>query len=475
MKNKLFISALLGILLYLPAKAEVKLSSLLSDHMVLKRNSVVSLWGEGEPNKKVRISPSWTKKTFSVLVDTNGKWIADIPTTEAGGPYSISFEQGNRITINDVLLGEVWLCSGQSNMEMPVKGFSSQPVEGSFDHILNADSEIPVRLFKMEKRPSLLPSDSIFASWQTLSPQSVADFSAVGYFFAMQLYRSLHIPIGMIQSAWSASNIQTWISEDYLKAIPSVDLTHLQKENVNDISTVYHKGALLYNGMIHPLCNYAINGVIWYQGESNTYNPEEYIQLSASWMKNWRELFHTPELPFYITQIAPFNTTREALISWPQFRDAQWKIKSSDSHCEMILTSDIGHSTCIHPPKKKEVGERLAASALANTYGVRGLPKSYPSIQKWEKKGNKYVIYFDAADSGLIPEFGRVEGLEFLTQSGELMPANSFIPRSKNCIEVWNDSLTNPKEIRYLYKNFQEGNLKTTLGLPVAPFRVIIE
>lgn len=232
-------------------EGKIKLPAILSSHMVLQQQTNVELWGWGDVGKTITIKPSWNNKSYETSVLSDGTWSIDITTIEAGGPYTISFNDGETIELTDVYLGEVWLCSGQSNMEMPVKGYLGQPVLNSTATIANADSELPVRLFTVEKKPSKDMLEDCNGKWRLNNSESVAEFSATAYFFGLQLYKSLKVPIGLVHSSWGGSVIQAWMPAKTLHNFPEISQTHLTEST--EIKKPNSVASMLYNGMIHPI------------------------------------------------------------------------------------------------------------------------------------------------------------------------------------------------------------------------------
>jgi len=248
-------------------RGEIRLPSFFADHMVLQRESTTKIWGKADAGKRVTVVTSWNLKRYTTNSDAGGNWQIDITTPRAGGPHTIIISDGKPMTLTNVMSGEVWLCSGQSNMEMPMKGFNSQPVEGSaMDILKSANSKI--RLFTVRRNHSLTPVDQVTGHWQEAMPVSVRDFSATGYYFGRLLNEILDIPVGLINSSWGGSRIEAWMNEEMLSAFPG---TVISRETEN-VKNPHQKPLYLYQAMIHPLGGFAIRGVIWYQGESNRTN-----------------------------------------------------------------------------------------------------------------------------------------------------------------------------------------------------------
>jgi sialate O-acetylesterase len=376
------------------------------------------------------------------------------------------------------MVGEVWLCSGQSNMEMPVAGFNNgngEYVEDAQTFITQANPSRPIRMIQLEKGYSVTPLDDCKAKWMTNNPESVAMTSATAYFFADYVQKTLNVPVGIIVTDWGGSNIETWMDEPTLKkTFPDTDFSILKneaeyKKRINQTPT------LLFNAMIMPLKNYAIKGVIWYQGESNISNYQKYPALQKAMVGLWREVFNNPGMPYYFTQIAPYRYSgvdnRESAFQ----QESQFKSMSEIENSGMIVTVDIGDETSIHPQKKREVGERLAYWALGNTYGLSITYKS-PYYKSMETGDGAIIVYTEGCERGLHNGQGRtapIIGFEIAGDDRVFHPAEAKILRNKGAraIEVRHPDVKNPVAVRYCFKNYQPGYLYNHCGLPLAPFR----
>lgn len=459
------------LLIFSLCKGAVKLPAILSSHMVLQQMTTVKLWGNSN-KKQVKIHTSWNNKTYKARTDNTGDWEIEIETQKAGGPYTITFNDGDIIKLEDIYLGEVWFCSGQSNMEMPVKGFNGQPVLHSTETICEANTDIPIRLFTVERNPSKhIENDNYTGSWETNEPENAANFSAVAYFFGKQLYNSLNIPIGLIHSSWGASNIQAWMSSESLNKFPEISQEHLKSQN--KVEKPNQAASMLYNGMVYPYRNLKIKGIIWYQGESNRNEPEQYISLFKSFTEDWRKLFRNNQLPFYFVQIAPFKYEGNEKVSSAIFREAQCICEKENENVKMAVTMDLGDEFCIHPARKKEVGERLAYLALNHTYQKYGIPSEAPSFKNQEIKGNRIILNFDKAELGLTSYNKPFNLFEIAGEDGVFHPAKARIINHRQ-VEVWNEQINAPVTVRYAFKNYTEGELFGTNGIPVSSFRTNI-
>lgn len=448
-------------------QAKVKLPSILADHMVLQQQGKVKLWGSSDRKGKLDITTSWNGQTYQTKISPDGNWEVLVETGKAGGPYQITFDDGDRTQLEDIYLGEVWLCSGQSNMEMPVKGYVGQPIEHSTETIANSSPDIPIRLFTIKRNPSKTLQKDCSGNWMLNSPEHVTNFSATAYFFGLQLYRSLNVPIGLVNSSWGASTIQAWMTTKALASYPDISQKHLS-DNSN-VNIPHQAAAMLYNGMIHPIKKMTFKGVIWYQGESNRGNPTQYEALFQDFVKDWRTRFENDTLPFYYVQIAPYAYEDKDAVGTALLRQAQYNCETKIPNVGMAVTMDIGNETCIHPAQKEEVGNRLAYLALAQTYGIQGIPAQSPRYASNEVKGNKMILSFDRAPMGLTSFYKPLKCFEIAGKDGNYHPAKARIA-GHNRVEVWSEDVQAPVSVRYAFRNFAVGDLFGVNGLPVSSF-----
>ena len=449
------------------AHAKVILPSIISDNMVLQQQTKVKLWGTSGKKTDIEVSTSWNDRVYKTKSDSEGKWELVVETGKAGGPYKIVINDGDVVELNDILLGEVWLCSGQSNMEMPMKGFWGQPIEHSSEVIANATKKTPIRLFTVKRNPSKTLLDDCTGEWTYNVPENVANFSATAYFFGLQLQRSLNVPIGLVNSSWGGSAIQSWMDSEILKQYPEISQNHLTDNS--DVKNPHSVASMLYNGMINPIKNYAFKGVIWYQGESNRYDAAQYESLFQSFVKDWRIKLNNDSLPFYYVQIAPYNYGNKDAVVSALLREAQYNCEKKIDNVGMVVTMDLGNETCIHPSKKKEVGSRLAYMALSKTYNIKGIYAESPRYKSHEVKGNKIIISFERAPLGVTSNYKPLHSFEIAGEDGVFYPAEARIVNRK-FVEVWNDDVKKPVSVRYAYKNYVEGSLFGVNGMPVSSF-----
>lgn len=318
-RNLFYITAILLVSLLSSVNlfADIKLPAIFCDNMVMQQQTNAAIWGKASKNSSVKITTSWNNKSYKIRASADGSWKLKVATPKAGGPYEIVITDGKAFILKNVLMGEVWVCSGQSNMEMPMKGYRNMPVLGSLDAIA-LSSNPNIRLFAVKKASSLNPLDNFTGNWSLCEPENVSDFSATAYYFGLMLNKALKVPIGLINTSWGGTRIEPWISESGFKNFDWVKLP--EKKPVDKLSP--QPPTVLFNAMINPIVGYGIRGAIWYQGESNKNEPQEYQKLLPGLIVNWRSLWGIGEFPFYYMQIAPFDYGAGGLSS-AYLREAQ--------------------------------------------------------------------------------------------------------------------------------------------------------
>lgn len=454
------------------AKAKIELPSVISNGMVLQQKSNVVLWGKAEPGKKISILTSWDKKEYQVAVSADGHWKTRVKTPQAGGPYEITFNDGEIQQLTDVLIGEVWVASGQSNMEMSLKGFKDQPVLDAEKVIAEAKNP-KIRFFKVKNVTWKKPLNDCEGAWVNTTPISARNFSAVAYFYAKALHEKLKVPIGIIESNWGGTLVEAWMSNENLRNFSGAVKVPAEEDAVNENKNV---PAGLYNGMIKPILGYGIKGVIWYQGEQNRNNPALYAKLFPAMVKQWRADWQTGDFAFYYVQIAPYlsNTAKlsplmEALKpKIPVLREVQLQSLDIIANSGIAVITDIGAENTIHPPDKETVGKRLSYLALAKTYGDKSVNYTGPTYKNMQVRDGKILLKFTSA-----------EGLRFTgTESANFEVAGSdqvFYPAkaqlTKAGIWVSADQVSKPVAARYAFKAWTMGDLFNKYGLPASSFR----
>ena len=460
-------------LLSFSSSAQIELSNLFSDNMVLQQESHVNIWGKAKKNQELIIYTSWSGKIIRTIVKDDGSWEVKIKTPSAGGPYNIQVTcDGETKTINNVLIGEVWLASGQSNMEMTFSGNNREPVIGSLDAIANSNNT-KIRFFNVKEKVSEERIDDIEGEWLEANFKNTPNFSAVAYSFAKYLNQVLDIPFGIINSPKDGSVAEAWISPDVLKKITTnKELSYYAKQPHNNPS-------VLFNGMINAIIPFTIKGVIWYQGEGNSGRYQNYMKLMNGLIKNWRDEWGLGDFPFYFVQLAPNgslgqgNGTSQAFL-----REAQLRTMLSVENTGMAVTLDIGSTITNHPPEKLLIGKRLAYWALAKNYGFNGLPHSGPVYESMKVKNNKVYVNFKFAKNGVTSYGKPLSGFEIAGEDKIFYSADASIDphwsagwENRSVLTLSNKNVPNPLYIRYGWKNYIEGALYNVEGLPASSFR----
>ena len=473
MKQFLRISILLAVLLAaagFESRAKVTLPSFFSDNMVFQQNTQAAVWGWTDSGKKVTIRPSWTSKKTVAVPDADGKWSANIQTPSAGGPYTVTISDGEKTVLRNVLVGEVWFCSGQSNMEMPMKGFRSQPVEGAGDIILSAKPGLPIRMCTIKRNASLSPVDKCEGSWNENTPEAVASTSATAYFLALKLQEVLGIPVGLLITEWGGSTIETWMDRETISSrFPGeFDLSFL--DNGEMPAKKHHAPCTLFNGQVNPLIPFTFKGMLWYQGESNRNRHDQYLRLQQEYVAMMRRLFNNPDAPFYYVQIAPYKYSNPDHFTSGYLREAQQKALDLIPKSGMVTTQDVGEFGTIHPCKKKEVGFRLAYNALVGEYGLKGIDPVAPTLESVKFEDGKAIVTMKVDDRGLSPMGQDIKGFDLAGSDMIFHPATGVVKSGKN-VEVTSPDVPNPVAVRYCFRNWSEGNLFNGWGIPAGPFR----
>ncbi|MCA1747743.1 MAG: sialate O-acetylesterase, partial [Bacteroidales bacterium] len=371
-------------------------------------------------------------------------------------PYTLTVKGSEEIVLNDILFGEVWFCSGQSNMEMPVKGFNNQPINGSNEHILHSKND-QIRMFTVTREASMEPLDNVTGEWQKAAPATTGDFSAVAYFFGKQIHDVTGMPVGLIHSSWGGSKAEAWMDPEALSAFPEISLPEQMPE-----SRPNHTPTLLYNAMVHPLIGYTMKGAIWYQGESNREQPKQYESLFPALIQSWREHWEQGDFPFYFVQIAPYRYDGAEEVGSAFLREAQLNSMLNTENSGMAVTMDIGECDCIHPAEKNLVGKRLAYWALANDYNIEGIMTNGPVYKQMEITDDGQVkISFEHLDNGLSFFGNAPEGFEVAGDDKVFYPATAKINGDRT-LSVWSENVTAPVAVRYAFKNCSEGTLYNT-------------
>ena len=500
MKSQFFCILLL-LFLSLTLHGKVSVSSLFSDHGVIQRGVPVKVWGWANPAEKISIN--FVGMSLKTVADSNGNWSVTFPAQEVGKPQTMHITGENSLVINDLVFGEVWLASGQSNM-----GWSlGKTVDGDLEVLLANDPLL--RVIKVSNRGSQVPNKDIQGSWAIATDDIIKGISAVGYYFGRDLRRALGVPVGIIVNPWGGSSAEAWVPRKVLEADPryrSFLLMYDKKvANYNHAKTTadfekklanwktlnakaikakkprpqkpekprdprydQRRPANLWNSRIYPLLNYGIKGVIWYQGETNTGRSYDYRYLLPTLIKTWRDHWGLGEFPFYWAQLANYGQKERSpkFSSWAEIRESMTLTKGAVANTGQAVITDLGEAKDVHPRRKLEVGKRLLRWALANEYGFNLICKS-PEFLSYEIQSNKIIVTLDQPVKTL--DVKAVQGFSIAGKDQVFMPANAMIKGMQ--IAVWNDDLVVPQAVRYNWKNDPDGNVISKIDLPLTSFR----
>ncbi len=440
------------------AWSNIRLPSVLSKDMVLQQQSKVMLWGWSDPGEKILVTASWNNTVDSTEVTDGAKWKIYINTPPAGGPYNITIRGNNTIVLNNIMIGEVWICSGQSNMEWS----SYQNLKQIVDELPNSNNS-NIRLFQVRKTTSAFPQDDVPGQWKVCSPESLKGFSAVGYFFGKKLQHDLNVPIGLINASWSGTPAEVWTEAGVVNNDPELkDASH----RLTPSKWWPIEPGNAYNAMIAPLTRFAIAGAIWYQGESNTGTAGSYQRLFTSMIGSWRKAWQK-EFPFYYVQIAPFDYG--AIPVGALLREQQSKSLALPNTGMVVITDLVDDIKDIHPKNKLDVAIRLANWALAETYKKNAGAYKSPTYNKMEVTNGKAILFFDNAPNGFITKNGKATEFYVAGEDREFAPAEVKVEGDR--IIVFNKKIKKPVAVRFGFSNTAMPNLFSKEGLPVTPFR----
>ena len=456
---------------------DLRLAHIFSDHMVLQREAFVPVWGWGEPGKTVTVEPSWYEgKTATAKVAKDGTWRLDLETGAAGGPHTLTFKSGKQtVTLQDVLFGEVWICAGQSNMEMPVGGFGFQEVEGARDAIIKAATYADkVHVFHIKTPRCTEPIDDVEATWTKASAGVCTGTSAVAWFFATALADNLDVPIGIIVNPWGGSRIEAWMTR---KSIDASGITAEERAAIDAVVEDYSKWPetpeLIWNGRMAPIAGYGAKGFIWYQGCSNM-DQECYDKLQTSMVKLWRDTWGRGDMPFIFALLAPYEHGDANGRKRPHFVETQLRSLKTIPYSFAVSTETIGSLKTIHPAKKKEVGDMMALRALQNVYGQNlGFDIEFPELQSVEYLDDgRAKVTLTHVWSNLQSISARdIVGFELAGEDKVFHLAEAEVDWDGGTIYVHSDKVPHPVAVRYAFRNWMGANLEKTPGLPVPPFR----
>lgn len=462
------------------------LPHIFSDHAVLQRESEVPVWGTGKAGEKVVVRGTWNDKAVSTTVAKDGTWRVVLSTRQSGfsnfigndptGPFKIFVRSaGDSRTLNDIRLGEVWICSGQSNMEMPVSGFGFQEVEGATEAIMEAmETAGDVHVFNIKTWKRNAPEKDVECVWTLSTPDVVAGTSAVGYFFAKRLSKSLGCPVGIIVNAWGGSRIEPWMKREW------IDGAGLTQQELDDLYAVEEKPdrwpetpELIWNGRVAPIVGYGAKGILWYQGCSNMGQPTCYDKLQNAMVLAWRKAWGI-ELPFIYTLLAPYEHG-DADGRWrPHFVEAQMRTADAVPNAWYVSTETLGNKVTVHPAQKKEVADMMVMRALQNVYGINpGISIEPPRLQsvEFDEDGTAKVRLTQVwSNLGSISS-RNVAGFELAGEDRQFHLAEAEIDWDGQTILVRCAEVPKPVAVRYSFRNWMGANLQKTSGIPVPPFR----
>jgi len=464
--------AILGLIGSFQMNAAIKLPALFSDNMMLQQQSNAPIWGWADKNQTIKIQTSWDSKTYEVKADKSGKWKIALQTPAAGGPYEISVSDGAETkSIKNILIGEVWLCSGQSNMEMPLKGFPGQPVLKGNEAVVHSKNN-KIRFITIPRSTVLTPNEDFVGQWNVASAQTTGDFSATAWYFGSLLQEVLDVPVGLIHVSYGGSSMEAWMNQEMLKDFKEAKIPTKKEDIAKDPNRV---ATTLFNGMLSPVIGYGIKGCIWYQGESNYERAGQYKDLMKKMVSSWRGLWQQGDFPFYYAQIAPFNYAQfhpkdnKEEYNSAYLREAQLKASTEIPNAGMAVLMDIGEENNIHPADKEAGGSRLGYLALSKTYGLTGFEFESPVFKALEIKGSIVTVAFDNAPNGITSYGKEVIGFEIAGENKVFYPAKAELRRKS--VLLSSPQVEKPVAVRYLFKDVAKAQIFSNGGLPVSSFR----
>lgn len=455
------------------AGAKVTLGPVISDNMVLQQQTNARIYGKADPGSKITVTPSWNNKAYTTTTDRTGEWCLAVETPEGGfTPYTITISDGEPLTLNNVLVGEVWLASGQSNMEMPLKGFGGCCLEGGYDEIANSrQSADKVRFFTVPLTQSYELLDTVNAKWTVPSPETSPEYSALAWHYAKQMAEVLNVPVGIVSAAYGGAKVESWSPRELLVNYPDVSL---DPKNIEPI-VHYHRPMLMYNAMFNPIKNYTYKGIIWYQGCSNVPTYSTYAERLAAMVKLWRDEIGLGDIPFYAVEIAPYQYGDPAEKGRAPFlREAQWKSIELIPNSDMISINDLVkpyERFNIHPADKTTAGHRLCDLALNKTYGKKQFLAGSPKYKSHRFVDGAAWVSIDSPNYGICRNYD-IQGFEIAGPDKVFHPADSvWLHWQTNEMVVSSKNVPNPVAVRYCFRDFLPGNLHGGNYLPLIPFR----
>ena len=503
--KKLYASLTLSCLLMTATLGEVRLPSIIGNHMVLQREQANPIWGWADAHESITLHIGDQRVQTQAAAD--GGWKVTLDPLPVGGPYSMRIEGKNTLLLENIMVGEVWICSGQSNMQWSINASNDPDLEKLTAHYPN------IRLVTVPRVGTQEPQSDFEGQWQPCSPETVGNFSAVGYFFGRQLHQTLNIPIGLINNAWGGSAAEAWVRRDLLEADARYEplLERWKKtesdeallkamsdyeaaletwesaaatarglgkdipnrpRRPNNALTGNHRPGNIYNGVLRPTIGYGIRGAIWYQGESNAGRAYQYRDLFPLMIQNWRDVWDQGDFPFYWVQLADFRMEKDqpSDSDWAELREAQTMTMSRLPNTGEAVIIDLGEAQDIHPKNKEDVGKRLARWALAREYGFDLVHQS-PKYASMERQGSKIILSFDHVGGGLdLFDVQKPVGFTIAGADQQFQHAEGKI-LNQHQIEVWSESVAQPVAVRYAWADNPVCNVQNKEGLPLTPFR----
>lgn len=455
----------------------LELPDIISSNMVLQQKSPALLWGWAQPGSTVTVKPSWPQaSSATATAGPDGRWDVHVATPQAGyTPYYIEITgDGQTVRLDDVLVGEVWFASGQSNMEMPLEGFEGQPVDGANLAIAHSGRyRDRIRMATVPRTQARVPQEKVGGVWRKSEPEYAPKMSAAAYHFAKELNEMLDVPVGIVSCPYGGASVESWMPEELLKNYPDIDLKALDDQT----TWFWETPEVMYNGMLWPLHGYTVKGFLWNQGETNVKNPPVYAERFATMAHHWRQLWGNDTLPFITVELPPYiYGDGPDGISGAELREQQWKAAELAAPCEVVSSADLaypGEEMVIHPRKKEQLGQRLAHKAAVKYYGVKGVCGDSPRFERMEVNGPTATLYVTGHEVGFYP-FNNLQGFEVAGADGVLRPVQA---KQVGTWGNWQLEVTNPtdepiEEVRYAFRNIHpQANIFNCRQLPLVPFR----
>lgn len=479
MALKRFIALSALVVMLTGVQSKVRLPHILCDNMVVQQNTEIRLWGWSKAGKTIRVTTSWADDVYTAKAGKDGRWILTVKTPVASyTPLQITFDDGEPLTLSNVLAGEVWVCAGQSNMEMPMRGFGNCPVEGYVDEVLAARDYKGIRYVKIPSVMRMTPQEDADCEWKVISPKTLAEASATGYFFAQAVNKALDIPVGLVMANKGGTRVESWLTKENLQKYTNEPLDTMGI--VNGHSWDYHRQLVWGNGTFTPILNYTVKGIIFYQGCSNVGDPgNQYSERLKLLVEQWRSQFALGEIPFYFVEIAPYHYDNVNADNGARLREQQYRAQQIISNSSLVCTNDLVYpyeTTQIHPSQKRQVGERLAYTALNRDYGFDAVLYKSSSFKDMLVKGDAVYIHLQDNYHADAP-FEDIRGFELAGEDRVFHPATAqhfWQPGGgywDEAIKLTSPQVKAPVAVRYCFRNFQLGNVKNAANLPLFPFR----